>query len=244
MTHTAELHSLSWSSVRRIPELTAGEIHVWRVSSRREFREAVPFTSLLSTDERRRAGQFRFEKDRRLYVAAHGALRALLGAYEGVNAGEIQLVSGAHGKPMIAAPATSDLQFNLSHSHELALVAVTRGRAIGVDIEQIKYEFAFEEIAGRFFTPRETDVLSALPKGLHRAAFFKCWTSKEAFLKAKATGLSGALDEVEIVLDAKARVGIRAQVPGWSLLELPQLIDYAASVVVEGEALPMRCHEW
>jgi 4'-phosphopantetheinyl transferase len=230
--------------VRGIPELTAGEIHVWRVSSRREFREAVPFTSLLSADERRRAGQFRFEKDRRLYVAAHGALRALLGAYEGVDGREVQLVSGAQGKPMIAAPAGTDLQFNLSHSHELALVAVTRARAIGVDVEQVKYEFAFEEIAGRYFTPRETAVLLALPKELQRAAFFKCWTSKEAFLKAKATGLSGALDDVEIVLDAKGRVTIRAQVPGWSLLELPQLADYEASVVVEGEALPIRCHRW
>jgi 4'-phosphopantetheinyl transferase len=167
-----------------------------------------------------------------------------LGAYEGVDGREVHLVSGAQGKPMIAAPAGTDLQFNLSHSHELALVAVTRGRAIGVDVEQIKYEFAFEEIAGRFFTPRETDALSALPKGLQRAAFFKCWTSKEAFLKARATGLSGALDEVEIVLDAKGRVTVRAQVPGWSLLELPQLADYEAAVVVEGEALRIRCLQW
>jgi 4'-phosphopantetheinyl transferase len=201
-------------------------------------------SALLSADERQRAKRFRFDKDRQLYTAAHAAMRSVLASYLRVPGDEIQLVSGAHGKPLLAHPAASRLQFNLSHSHELALIAVTRGRAVGVDVEFVKEDFAFHEVAGRFFTALEVASLSALPRALQRGAFFKCWTSKEAFLKAKATGLSGKLDEVQIVLTRDGAVGIEANVPGWYLCELQGNDGYEAALVLEGGAIPVRCYRW
>jgi 4'-phosphopantetheinyl transferase len=224
-------------------ELNDDGVHVWQVSTAANESEDEQLAVLLSADERQRAKQFRFAKDRRLYTAAHAAMRSLLACYLGVPGDAIHLDSGAHGKPSIARPAGSRLQFNLSHSHELALLAVTRGKAVGVDIELVK-NFAFQEVAQRFFTAKEVAELSALPQALHREAFYKCWTSKEGFLKAKGTGLSGHLDEVQILSTAEGAVKIAANVPGWSLVELTPAGGYAAALVIEGDPLPVHCYRW
>jgi 4'-phosphopantetheinyl transferase len=136
------------------------------------------------------------------------------------------------------------LEFNLSHSHEVALVAVARQRAVGVDVEFVKRKFSFDDLARRFFTTREVAALFELPQPLQREAFFKCWTSKEAFLKAKGTGLSGKLDEVAITLAADQKVRINASVPGWSLSELTPCVEYEGALVVQGEPRPIRCFQW
>jgi 4'-phosphopantetheinyl transferase len=199
----------------------------------------------LSTDEKERAARFKFVKDRRLYVAAHGALRSLLADYLGVAAGEIHFVSGSYGKPALPSPlAAGGLEFNLSHSHEVALIAVTRQRAVGVDVEFVKRKFSFDELARRFFTTKEVAALFELPQPLQREAFFKCWTSKEAFLKAKGTGLSGKLDEVAITLATDQQVRINASVPDWSLTELTLCVGYQGALVVQGDPRPIRCYQW
>ena len=120
------------------------------------------------------------------------------------------------------------------------LLAVARSREVGVDVEFVNADFAFDEVAERFFTAGEVAALRALPAHLRRQAFYKCWTSKEAFLKAKGTGLSGDLDEVNIGLAAAGeQVRIDANVPGWSLLELNVVADYEGALVYEGRA---RCN--
>jgi 4'-phosphopantetheinyl transferase len=201
--------------------------------------------AFLSDDETERAARFKFDRDRRLYTAAHAALRSLLSVYLSVEAGDIRFFSADNGKPALAPPhAASGLEFNLSHSSELALVAVARGKVLGVDVEYSKRNFDFEEIARRFFTGREVAALLELPQPLQRAAFFKCWTSKEAFLKAKGTGLSGKLDEVEITLPAAHRVQVNASVPGWSLSELSPGLEYEGALVVEGPPRKIRCYVW
>ncbi|MGH7928214.1 MAG: 4'-phosphopantetheinyl transferase family protein, partial [Candidatus Binatia bacterium] len=164
--------------------------------------------------------------------------------YLRITADQIHFHAGTHGKPLLSQPAANGLQFNLSHSHEIALIAVARGKAVGVDVEFVKRDFSFDEVAARFFTASEVAALFELPQSLRREAFFKCWTSKEAFLKAKATGLSGKLDEVRLVLTHDGFVRIDANVPGWSLMELRQGYGYEAALVVEGGALPVRCYQW
>jgi 4'-phosphopantetheinyl transferase len=224
-------------------ELKDNQVHVWRVKTAADASANERLAALLSEDERQRAKQFRFDRDRRLYTAAHAAMRSLVAFYLGVPGSEIHLASGAQGKPSIRQPAGSRLQFNLSHSHELALLAVTRGKAVGVDVELVK-DFPFHEVAHRFFTAKEVASLSALPQALQRQAFYKCWTSKEAFLKAKATGLSGQLDEVQIVSSPESLVNIVAHVPGWSLMELRHLDGYEAALVIEGGPALIHCYGW
>jgi 4'-phosphopantetheinyl transferase len=236
------------NNVWRLPpdmmELNDNEVHVWMIRTLGDDSGREELTALLSADERQRAARFKFDKDRRLYVAAHAGLRSLLAGYLRVTAHEIYFVTDAHGKPLLTQPGTSGLEFNLSHSHERALVVVARGKAVGVDVEFIKSDFAFDDLARRFFTAAEVAALFELPPALQRKAFFKCWTSKEAFLKAKATGLSGKLDEVQIVLTDDGFVRIDANVPGWSLAELIQGNGYEAALVVEGGALPIHCYRW
>jgi 4'-phosphopantetheinyl transferase len=200
---------------------------------------------LLSAAERERAARFKFEKDRRLYTAAHAALRSLLAGYLNVAPGDLEFESGRRGKPRLAPTFNKDsLEFNLSHSHEVALIAVTREREIGVDVEHIKEDFAFAEVAERYFTAREVIAIRALPEGLQRRAFYQCWTSKEAFLKAKGVGLSGELDEVEIVLPGEGPVQVKSMHAQWSLRELNPRAGYVGAVVLEGKEFDLKCYSW
>jgi 4'-phosphopantetheinyl transferase len=243
--HDAELSNKQWPRPPKATELNDDEVHVWLIKAGAADFSQNRLTASLSENEKKRASRFKFDKDRRLYTASHAALRSLLSAHLKIEAGEIRFITGANGKPALAPPlADGGLQFNLSHSHELALVAVARSKAVGVDLECIKRKFDFKEIAQRFFTAAEVTALFDLPESLQREAFFKCWTSKEAFLKAKGTGLSGQLDEVEITLSAAQQLRIDASVPGWSLSELSPGVEYQGALVVQGPPCQLRCYRW
>jgi 4'-phosphopantetheinyl transferase len=192
--------------------LRESEVHIWLVLANDQSTSPEHFEELLSSVERDRSSRFKFETDRRRYVTAHLALRSILSTYLNSPAQELQFESGPYGKPKLTPIyAKKKFEFNLSHSHEVVLIALTQGREIGVDVERVREDFAFDEVAQRFFTAREVAALHALPIHLQREAFYKCWTSKEAFLKAKGTGLSGKLDEMEITLDGQ-HVRINANV--------------------------------
>jgi 4'-phosphopantetheinyl transferase len=200
---------------------------------------------LLSPDEQERAARFKFERDRRRYLIAHVTLHIILSRYLPVDPARLSFDLGTNGKPKLPpALAPSGVEFNLSHSNEMALLAVTRGSEVGVDVEFVGRDFQFDEVAERFFTAKEVAAMRSLPTHLQRQAFFKCWTSKEAFLKAKGTGLSGKLDEVTIALSADQRVQINASVPNWSLAELDPGDGYEGALVIEGEPPPVRCYRW
>jgi 4'-phosphopantetheinyl transferase len=235
----------NWPLPPEVIELNDDEVHVWLVNASSEGFPQDLLALSLSEDERERAARFKFDKDRRLYIGGHAALRSLLSAYLKAAPGEIEFVSGTHGKPALAPPLTAHgLEFNLTHSNELALIAAASRKAVGVDVECIKRDFDFEEIARRFFTAEEVAALFELPQPLQREAFFKCWTSKEAFLKAKGTGLSGKLDEVAITLAPDQHVRINASVPGWSLTEITLCVEYGAALVVQGDPRRIRCYRW
>ncbi|MGE5305951.1 MAG: 4'-phosphopantetheinyl transferase family protein [Alphaproteobacteria bacterium] len=182
---------LVWCSFPPDQALAQDEIHVWLTGLDGADISLECCAACLSPAERERAARFKFERDRKRYLIAHGALRSILAMYLGVEAAAIDFDSGPAGKPKLARSyAGSEVEFNLSHSGEVALIAVTRGEEIGVDVEQIREDFAFKPIAQRFFTANEVGALGDLPVALQREAFYKCWTSKEALLKARGTGLS------------------------------------------------------
>lgn len=234
-----------WSVAPAKFTLAAREVHVWLVRADDAALCMACCENLLATAERDRAARFKFEKDRRLYTAAHAALRSILAGYLNVAPGGLEFETGHRGKPRLAPAFTKDkLEFNLSHSSEVALIAVTREREIGVDIEHVKKEFAFAEVAERYFTTREVSAIRALPEDLQRRAFYQCWTSKEAFLKAKGVGLSGELDEVEILLDGEGRVQVKNTLPGWYLCELNPCDDYVGAVALEGDESDLRRFQW
>jgi 4'-phosphopantetheinyl transferase len=225
-----------------LPPLGSGA-HIWSVALDDPALRVESCRARLSPDEQQRADKFKFERDRRRHAIAHAALRDILARYTQTDAASLQFITGADGKPKLAPPLVDGVDFNLSHSHERALVAVNDRREIGVDIEFVKTDFEFLEVAEHFFSVREVAALNDLPEELQRRAFYKCWTSKEAFLKAKGTGLSGALDEVEITLDGD-QVRIVASVAGWALAELDFGNAYEAALVTQNAPMEVSCYSW
>jgi 4'-phosphopantetheinyl transferase len=192
-----------WRSPIECPPLLDGEVHIWRshfsfhVLSDANLRQ---FSQVLAVDEQERAQRFRSESHRQQFIAARGLLRILLGAYLERDPAQIQFVYGAYGKPLLNASSPSQaLHFNLSHSHEMVLYAVTRDRPVGIDIEYLRWVPNVEQLAHRFFSPIEAAAISALPPDQQQTAFFCGWTRKEAYLKATGRGLAD-LSEVEVTL--------------------------------------------
>ena len=218
------------------------DVHVWVVALDDPACEGIAWRERLSAAEQARADRFKFERDRGRYVIAHAALRDILARYTDAAPTSLRFIEGANGKPKLAPPLDG-IEFNLSHSNERALIAVNHRREIGVDLEFVKAEFEFLEVAQHFFTAREVAGLHSLPGELRRQAFYKCWTSKEAFLKAKGTGLSGELDEVEILLDGQ-EVRIAASVNGWTLNDLDSGDGYEAALVTRKEPPRILCYRW
>ncbi|HVZ39813.1 MAG TPA: 4'-phosphopantetheinyl transferase superfamily protein [Candidatus Kapabacteria bacterium] len=223
------------------PELTAGHVHVWSIPLAVSPKELMSLRHILQPDERERAARFLRDRDRAHFVAARGMLREVLGAYLGSNPANVRFCYGAYGKPELAPEHESDLRFNLSHSGELALCAVTTGCSVGVDLERIRPDIEFESIALRFFSAQEVHAFSLLSDDVRPRAFFNCWTGKEAYIKAIGEGLSMPLDQFDVVFTPGEPAAIhrgREYPEGtqrWELTRLDVGREYAAALVVEGK---------
>jgi medium-chain acyl-[acyl-carrier-protein] hydrolase len=237
----------AWQKATAVPALTTDEVHVWRVPLEQPTNCLAALRQTLSTDELQRSERFYFEKDRKHFLAGRGILRMLLARYLDRDPAQLAFSYNPQGKPALAGP--SELAFNLAHSHGLALVAVTRRREVGVDLELIRPEFAGEQVAERFFSPVEVAALSTLEASRRQEAFFACWTRKEAYLKATGKGLSLALDsfDVSVVPGEAALLGTRhdpAAVRRWSMRDLDPGPGYAGAVAAEGHDWRLWCADW
>ena len=197
--------------------------------------DAAPETyyAVLSDEERKRSARFGFERDRRRFVVAHGVLRDLLGRYVVSDAGRIRFVCNAFGKPELHSEFGSRIKFNLSHSADLALIAIARDADIGVDLECIeeRRESNYADIAQSFFSAIEVDALSRVPSDLYVKAFFGCWTMKEAYVKACGEGLSIPLTSFSVPITTDpAPVAVRCGC--WSLLALQPAPGYVGALAI------------
>ncbi|MBL9213333.1 MAG: 4'-phosphopantetheinyl transferase superfamily protein [Opitutaceae bacterium] len=206
---------------------------------------------LLSPDEQARAARFRRETDRHRFVAAHGGLRQLLGGYLNQPPAALGFVVGEFGKPALAdAAAGRTLSFNLSHAGDWILIALAAGQAVGVDVEPIRPDLDFMPIARAQFSPDEVTALTAEPPGAQANAFFRCWTRKEAYLKARGQGLAYSLRDFSVALGAETRPALRwvADDPSaagrWTVLECAPAAGYAGAVVVEGSPVRLVARPW
>ena len=220
----------------------AGDIHVWHAALDREESALAQLTELLSPDEKTRAGRFRFVKDRNHFTVARGVLREFLGAYLQEEPASLEFSYGQHGKPALAGKhASSGLCFNLSHSFGMAVFAFARGRNLGIDVERVDPESTGEDIARRFFSPGEVSDLRSLPPTGRPEAFFRCWTRKEAYIKALGTGLHTPLDgfSVSLLPDQPAQF-LGGVDPCWHIAAFHPAEDYAAAVVYDGGPCSVR----
>lgn len=223
------------------PPLAPEAVHVWRVrlDPSAELDESW---ELLSNDEQRRADRLIQEHHRRRFVAAHGALRRILAGYTASHARELEFHRGPHGKPTLATAhgrSRPELEFNLSHSADLALVAVARERPVGVDLERWKPEMDHLALANRFFSPSERASLRSLAgRGDDLVyGFFAAWTRKEAYLKARGEGVMRGLHHFDVTLapGEPARVladRLDAAIERWRMRSIVPDPDYSAAIVV------------
>jgi len=157
----------------------------------------------LSAEERGRLERFLLDRNRREFLLAHGLLRHALSQHApAVAPSEWRFASGPHGRPEIAGPpAAPPLRFNLTHTDGLVACVVTASGEVGVDAEAIDRPVQPAEIATRFFAPAEVAALRAQPEERQREYFFRCWTLKEAYLKACGSGFSLPLDRFSMAID-------------------------------------------
>lgn len=199
-------------------------------------------------DERARADRFRFAEHRRRFIVAHAAVRSILATRIGFHPKDIQFAKGSHGKPFLVG---RDFPvYSLSHSHGMALCAVVESGELGIDVEWCR-ELPHADLARRFFSTEEAVALELLPEVERQEGFFHCWTSKEAYIKAKGLGLSLPLDSFVVIADPRSAPGLLSSrhepsdVGPYRFWGVPVPTGYRAAMAYRGNYLGAPCYiDW
>jgi 4'-phosphopantetheinyl transferase len=219
-----------------------GEVHIWRIDLDAPVLPRETLAESLSAAERERAAKFRSSQDHDRWVVAHGAMRRILAQYAGVQPAQLVFEAQEHGKPRLAQPLP-EISFSLTHTAGAALLAVAGSGRVGVDAEFIRPLSDLQAIARRFFAPAEAQEIMSQDAPAQPAAFFACWTRKEAFVKALGKGLSIPLDQFTVNVrpeDAPKLLRIDWQEPSsWYLADLSEQ-DMAATVAVDTPITQLR----
>jgi 4'-phosphopantetheinyl transferase len=179
--------------------ISPNEVHISRVLLETTSFEIESLRGILSADELARAAKFHFEKDQKKFIVTRGVLRTILGRYLGNKPDELRFEYTSFGKPLLATDrGHGAITFNLSHSDEIALVAVTRSRRIGIDVERIRHNIDVGQIANRFFSSDEIRSLDKLQVTDRPELFFQYWVRKEALIKAMGEGLSFPMEQCDV----------------------------------------------
>ncbi len=244
----ASVPAQAWAAPPAILKLDADMVHVWRLPLGLDDTTVQDLYQTLSDDERQRAARFHSPRPRQEFITARGLLRVVLGRYLEQAPRQLRFCYGAQGKPALTTSRRPHpLRFNLSHSHGLALLAVTQAREVGVDVEYMRPNFDCLQIAAEFFSPWEVAALRRLPAAAQKTGFFKGWTCKEAYLKARGGGLHLGLDHFDVALapgEAARLLRTRpdpADAGRWTLQELTPGPGYAAALAVEGSGWGLCC---
>jgi 4'-phosphopantetheinyl transferase len=223
-------------------ELAPEELHIWAVPL---HGDPESWSALLSTAEQHRLQRFHFADHRRRYQIGHGALRTILAGYLGTEPTAVEFVQGPRGKPFLAGSGAAKQGpfFNLSHSGKLALIGVA-GVELGLDVEKVRHLESLTEIARKHFSPCEFEALQAREGEARELAFYRCWTRKEAYIKALGEGLSMPLDSFDVTVDATPRLLAcrdgREDPAHWSLLDVSPGPDYVGAVALRAARPKVR----
>jgi 4'-phosphopantetheinyl transferase len=222
--------------------LETGFVHVYSGVLNPQSPHLDVLQQLLSEDERQRAARFHFEKNRNEYILSRASLRQFLGTYLAIPPQEVRFAYTPHGKPFLADPS-QQIAFNISHTDGQAAFAFARAHAVGVDVEAFRARIKPDEIAERFFSPSERQALREFAPAERHAAFYRCWTRKEAYIKARGEGLSHPLAQFDVALAADPQRVLLATRPDaheadrWHLQAFPVPEGYAGAVAVSMEPL-------
>lgn len=222
-------------------------VHVWSIPLDQASETITGLRQVLSLEEQSKADKFYFEPDRNRFTVARAILRTLLGNYLEHNPSEIKFSYAKNGKPFLE---NTSLQFNLSHSQDLALCAFTYQRELGIDVEYLRLMNDAEQIAKRFFSPSESSLFCSLSPEEQQLAFFRCWTRKEAYIKAIGDGLSYPLDKFDVTFTSDQPVELLRvlsspkEAKRWSLKELVPRKNFIGALIVEGNDWELSCWQY
>lgn len=237
----------AWTATQKEAAPHKKEVHIWRIFAPK-YRSIIPqLQSVLNEEERARAEKFHFDQERELYKVAHSALRLILCDYAQLPPKELAFTLNDYGKPELAE---SPLQFNLSHSGDLVLIAFAAETSLGIDVEKIDEKRAKMDLARRFFSSGEIVQLGQLQNGNFIEGFFNTWTRKEAYIKARGAGLSVPLDSftVSLMPGEPAELiedKVHCKAPEeWTLRHITAHDGYAAALAVEGKDVELKLFDW
>jgi 4'-phosphopantetheinyl transferase len=235
------LHASFRPETAGVVPLGPRELHVWAVPL---HGDPEPFMALLSKSERARLERFRFADHRRRFQIGHGALRSILGGYLGVHPVDLDFVAGPKGKPYLAGKGP---YFNLSHSGKLALIGIS-ATELGLDCEKVRHLESLGEIARKHFSESEFTALEALDGEARQLAFYRCWTRKEAYLKAVGEGLSMPLDTFDVSVGEQPQLLAcrdgREDPVNWSMLDVSPGPEFVAAVALRCTDVVVRRFRW
>jgi 4'-phosphopantetheinyl transferase len=213
-------------------QLPEDVVHVWLARLDVGVARVDALGRHLSRDEVERARRLRSDRDRARFIVARGILRELVSRYLGVDPRRVRFHYGVRGKPRLDTDA---LAMSVSRTGNRACFAFVRGREIGVDIEQVRHGFPYECVAAAFFSAAEVAALRVFPPRERCEAFFRCWTRKEAYLKARGEGLAVDLASFDVSLDECAALLREPDQPGrFTLCGLNAPPGHAMALAVEG----------
>ncbi|MBL3704270.1 4'-phosphopantetheinyl transferase superfamily protein [Sulfitobacter sp. BDSS02] len=204
------------------------EVHVWLMDLDLPALSKATMEALLSDDEAERCVAFAFPHLRRRFRAAHAQMREILSAYTATPAVALKFNKGAEGKPILSGESGPSPVFNLSHSGNLAMLAIANDGDLGVDIEQQRKTDDLDSLAASVFAPSEYAVYQCLPEHQRLGAFFKCWTRKEAVIKADGRGLGMKLDSFVVPFEPGKRPSVTFEAGAVPIGFQPRLIDLPA----------------
>lgn len=241
--------ALLWPVPRVRPTLKVDEVHVWAASLEQPAASERALESLLSRQELDRAARFHNEGDRRRYAVAHGILRCVLAGYRQSDPRALRFTIANNGKPALSDErGPTALRFNLSHTEDMALIAVTLGREIGVDVERVRPISELDSIVESYFTSRERATLRTMENTARRDAFYRCWTRKESYAKASGAELPVAMRGFDTMVSSGPAdlpaLGAPHDVSGWNLCELRPADGYIGAVAIDGPVGRLLSWRW
>ncbi len=238
----------SWRPCPADLELSPQFVDVWRSTTELPAMQRISLQQCLSPLEIERANRYRAIDRREEFIIARGLLRTLLARVLREDPLDLDFSIGGNGKPALAGPESGGaIRFNVSHSHGIILIAMTRDREIGVDVEMIRDKADHDRLAQRFFSNVECEQLRSLPPADRRRAFFHCWTRKEALLKATGMGITLALDSFDTAFWPAENAALLAtrwnenEAGRWSMMHLSPSPEHVGTVAVEGHGATLRC---
>ena len=211
--------------------ITDHYVHIWKAKLDQPEPVISKMGQTLSDDELSRAKKFYFKRDSDKFIVSHGILRHILGDYLNKEPSDLTFKYGIRGKPYLM---DDEICFNMSHSGDIAVYAFARNPEIGVDVERIRNFPEADDIFSRFFSPYENKVFKSLPDEQKQEAFFRCWTLKEAYIKALGDGLAHPLDQFDVSFAPGEPAGLlNEESSKWLLKDFVPAPGYMAAVALE-----------